>query len=47
MLEIILIFVALFVGVIIGGFSKSIKKRDREFRKALNQYLIDEEKKCS
>jgi len=45
MLEIVLIFIALVVGVIIGGFARSTKKRDREFQKAVSRHLIDEENK--
>ena len=46
-MEIILVLVALIAGVLIGGFAKSTKKRDREYRRALDKYLIDEERKCS
>jgi hypothetical protein len=47
MLQIVFIFIALVIGLIIGGFMRSTKKRDREYERALNQYLIDNEKKCS
>jgi len=46
-MEIILVLIALIVGVLLGGFAKSTKKRDREYCRALDRYLIDEERKCN